>query len=219
MGVSGLVVGVVAAVAGPVAPLPVFLKFGFSSVLDFESSPKRVVIGDPLNFQVERAGNSIVMRPLATSAVTNLFVYFEKGEPRQFVLTASEDAEPSMYRKIEREAVLPVVASKPKTQSAKAPLRAKYRKVSPTEFEVSLVISGNSARLIDPSWPKIFLQIGGSKKKPIKIWAADRLIRPKNSVAVKLSFEGEVSASALKDANVVVPTKSGNQLNFFLEAK
>ncbi len=81
-------------------PLPIFLKAGFSSVIEFDEAPIRVVLGDTQSFQVERVERSLVVRTLAPYAVTNLFVYFREASPKLFVLTASEDAEPSYLLKI-----------------------------------------------------------------------------------------------------------------------
>ena len=87
--------------AAPPTPFPVFLKSGFSSVLDFEEAPTRVVLGDAQSFQVEKFERSLVVRALTPYASSNMFVYFRSAEPRLFVLTASEDAEPTYYKKFE----------------------------------------------------------------------------------------------------------------------
>jgi hypothetical protein len=75
------------------APLPIFLKMGFSSVLEFSEAPSRVVLGDNQGFKVERLDESIVIKTLVPYANTNMFVYFRAQEPQLFVLTASEEAE------------------------------------------------------------------------------------------------------------------------------
>lgn len=36
------------------APFPIFLKSGFSSVVEFDDAPTRVVLGDGQSFQVEK---------------------------------------------------------------------------------------------------------------------------------------------------------------------
>src|SRR5476651_1017859 len=83
----------------PIMPFPVFLKAGFSSVLEFEEVPVRVVLGDGQSFQVEKVERSLVVRTLSPYAASNMFVYFKDTAPRLFVLTASEDANPTYYKK------------------------------------------------------------------------------------------------------------------------
>src|SRR4051794_22875125 len=89
------------------APFPVFLKSGFSTVLEFEEIPTRVVLGDAQSFQVEKLDKSIVIRTLAPYAVGNMFVYFRSKETQLFILSASEDAEPTYYKKFEAPTALP----------------------------------------------------------------------------------------------------------------
>ena len=37
----------------PMTPFPVFLKVGYSSILEFEETPQQVVLGDSKSFQIE----------------------------------------------------------------------------------------------------------------------------------------------------------------------
>src|SRR5436853_130331 len=80
-------------------PFPVFLKEGFSSILEFEESPTQVVLGDQNLFQVEKLERSIVIKPLVTYATTNMFVYFKTKETRLFILSSSDDNEPTYFKK------------------------------------------------------------------------------------------------------------------------
>ena len=49
-------------------PFPVFLKLGFSAMLKFAEAPVTAVLGDAESFQVEKLGNSLVVRTLVTEA-------------------------------------------------------------------------------------------------------------------------------------------------------
>lgn len=82
---------------------PVFLKEGFSSILEFEEAPSQVVLGDQNLFLVEKLNRSIVIKPLSPYATTNMFVYFKSKETKLFLLTASEEAEPTYYKKFDDE--------------------------------------------------------------------------------------------------------------------
>ena len=95
----------------PPIPFPVFLRAGFSTVLEFDDAPVKVVLGDPNSFHLEKLDKSLVLQTLAPYATTNMFVYFKKLEPRLFVVTASEDAEPTYYRKFETPPPIVVRAS------------------------------------------------------------------------------------------------------------
>ena len=75
----------------PAVPFPVFLRQGFSSVLEFEEAPTRVVLGDTQNFQVEKLDKSLILKTLVPYATTNMFAYFREKDPKIFILTASED--------------------------------------------------------------------------------------------------------------------------------
>ena len=83
------------AMANPLPPMstPIFLKPGFSSILQFDQSPARVVLGDAQAFQIERLKDSLVLRSLVDSGSSNLFVYFPNDEVRVFILAAAEDAD------------------------------------------------------------------------------------------------------------------------------
>ena len=78
---------------------PVFLKEGFSSILEFEEAPTQVVLGDQNLFQIEKLNRSIIIKPLTAYATTNMFVYFKGKETKLFILTASEETEPTYYKK------------------------------------------------------------------------------------------------------------------------
>jgi len=71
--------------AGPIRPLPlsrgelgaINCSIGYSTILQFESRPLSVVIGDQDGFKVEYTGNSVTIKPLISGARTNLFVFTE----------------------------------------------------------------------------------------------------------------------------------------------
>lgn len=57
--------------------LPIHTSVGFSTVLEFESKPISAVLGDQDLFKLEYVGNSVTIKPLASHAKTNLFVFTE----------------------------------------------------------------------------------------------------------------------------------------------
>ncbi len=48
---------------------------GYSTILQFDSRPTSVVLGDQDGFKVEYVGNSLTLKPLAAGGKTNLFVF------------------------------------------------------------------------------------------------------------------------------------------------
>src|SRR3546814_6334164 len=57
------------------------------------------VCSSDLLFQLEKLNRSIVVKPLAEYATTNMFVYFKGKRARLFILNASEEAEPTYFKR------------------------------------------------------------------------------------------------------------------------
>lgn len=188
---------------------PIFLRAGFSSVLEFEDVPTKVVLGNAQAFQVDRLDNSLVVKTLAPDAVTNMFVYFKTRPTRLFVLTANEDAEPTYYRKF--ESLVP-----PKLQpKAVVPITyAKGLRLSRASFDakkdyltVEAVISSNSSAPILPDWDLVRLVHGNSSIKPVKLWSERKEIQKDASVKARFIFAKPNIPRNLKNAAIVVPVK------------
>lgn len=200
---------------------PIFLKQGFSSILEFEETPTQVVMGDQNLFQVEKLNQSVVLKPLVPYATTNMFVYFKSKETKLFILTASEDAEPTYYKKFSSVILPQPVASKP---SAKV----KYirgAKLKNTSFDkkkdyltVDFEISADSNGKILPSWDLIRLKNRDKALAPSKLWSERREVQKDSSVKARLIFTKPNISSDLKDSSLVIPLK-GSTKTFTLDLR
>ncbi|MBL7557649.1 MAG: hypothetical protein JNM24_17600 [Bdellovibrionaceae bacterium] len=195
---------------------PVFLKEGFSSILEFEESPTQVVLGDQNLFLVERLGKSIVLKPLTPYATTNMFVYFKAKETKLFILTASEEAEPTFYKKFD-----PVVATSP-VASAKSnlPVR-KYNKgiqIASTNYDakkdyltVDFFIAADSTGKVAPRWDLIRLKFKDKMISPSKLWSERREAQRDSRIKARLIFTKPNVSADLKDVSIVVPSKTDSK--------
>ncbi len=190
-------------------PLPIFLKAGFSSVIEFDEAPIRVVLGDTQLFQVERVERSLVVRTLAPYAVTNLFVYFREASPKLFVLTASEDAEPSYLLKI-------VTKELPKLTKA-APVFERSIKMAGVrilrqEFDskkdyltLGFQIAADSSEPLKPNWDLVRLRFGKNILTPSKLWAERKDVQRDSRVNARLVFAKPNLPRDLTEVSLVVP--------------
>ncbi len=193
----------------PPTSFPLFLRQGFSCVLEFDSVPKRVVIGDLQSFQVEKMEKSLVVRSLVAYASSNMFVYFESGDPRLFVLTASEDAQPTLFQKFEsvkvpeRKAEAPKVAARPGLEgihltSAKFNAQKDY-------LTVDARITAGSAAAVKPSWDLVRLKIGEATVAPIKTWAERKEVQKDATLKARFIFAKPNVRKDLKDVKLILP--------------
>lgn len=199
---------------GP-TPFPVFLKEGFSSILEFEEAPTQVVLGDKNLFQVEKLERSIVIKPLTSYASTNMFVYFKKKEARLFILTASEDNEPTYFKKF----TSPTPSRSAAGPSKKVP--RVYRRsavVNKSAFDkkkdfltVDFEISADSTAKINPDWDRIRLKHKDRYSTPSKLWSQRREVQRDSSIKARLIFTKPNIPYDLKDVSIVVPIKGSTK--------
>lgn len=195
----------------PPSPFPVFLKEGFSSVLEFEESPSRVVLGDSQSFQVERLGKSIVIKPLTPYAVTNMFVYFVKEETRLFILTASEDAEPTYFKKFESPIKIPTAPAKPAGPIVRGLKVVKIDRDTKNDYlTADITVGADSKSAIRPNWDKTVLKNGSKVIVPSKVWAERKEVSKDTVVKARFVFAKPNVAKNLKGVTLVVPMV-GNQ--------
>ena len=207
-------------------PMPVFLRMGFSSVLEFEEPPTRVVLGDSQAFQVERLDQSLVLRTLVAYANTNMFVYFKNGPQKLFVLTASEEAEPTYFRKIETlKAPTPIVQPKqpgpsraPNTANTQTPLRNQPTGVSSATFDskkdyltIEVRISAGSDALLLPSWDKVRLRYQTGFKVPFKLWAERKDVQKDASIRARFIFAKPNVPRDLIDTALIIPVEGRSE--------
>ncbi len=202
-----LIWSAVALAAPTPVPFPLFLRQGFSSVLEFDESPRRVVVGDLQSFQVEKMEKSLVVRAQTAYATSNMFVYFEKGDPRLFVMTASEDAEPTIYRKFEEQKPEPKAATPAvKTKSVRETkvLVAKFDgKKDYLTVDVLLVADGKG--VIRPNWELVRLKSGDLAMKPTKTWAERKEVQRDSEARARFIFVKPNVPKNLQEVRLVMP--------------
>jgi len=195
----------------PPTPFPVFLKSGFSSILEFEEQPSRVVLGDPQAFQVERLEKSLVVKTLNAYGASNMFVYFKDDEPRLFVLTASEDAQPTYYRKFETNRIILKKESIAVAHTA-SKYPARVSKVLQATFDakkdyltVETLVSADSKTAIKPNWKLVRLTYNGRAIAPFKLWAERKDVQKDSSVKARFIFAKPNLSRDLDGVVLVIP--------------
>ncbi|NCN41859.1 hypothetical protein GW916_11505 [bacterium] len=190
-------------------PLPIFLKAGFSSVIEFDDAPIRVVLGDTQMFQVERVERSLVVRTLAPYAVTNLFVYFREASPKLFVLTASEDAEPSYRLKIVTKELPKLTKATPVFERSikKAGIRILRQEFDSKKDYLTLgfQIAADSSEPLKPNWDLVRLRFGKNILAPSKLWAERKDVQRDSRVNARLVFAKPNLPRSLSEVSLVVP--------------
>lgn len=192
------------------APFPVFLKEGFSSILEFEEAPTQVVLGDQNLFQVEKLNHSIVIKPLAPYATTNMFVYFKNKETRLFILSASDDNEPTYFKKFAT-----IVPPKPvKDVGASSVALKRNAIVRNSLFDkkkdyltIDFEISSDSKSKIIPDWDGIRLKYRDNHVSPSKVWSERREVQKDSRIRARLIFTKPNLPIDLKGVSMVIPVK------------
>ena len=194
----------------PLVPFPVFLKLGFSSVLEFESAPTRIVLGDATGFQVEKLENSLVVRTLATAGVSNMFVYLKSGEVKLFTLTASEEAVPTHLSVFKKTPVVTPKASSPspaftykkgvKLVSAKFDAKKDF-------FTIEVLLSADSKESITPRWDWVELRHKTEVFKAKTMWAERKVIQKDTSVKARFTFLRPNISTNLAESYLQIPVQ------------
>lgn len=199
----------------PPTTFPVFLKFGFTSVLEFEETPTRVVIGDSQNFQIEKLGRSLAIRSLVSENTSNMFVYFKTLPPKLFILTASDDNQPSYYKKFESLVVpkpVPTLNRPLKTGiiSSKFDSKKDY-------LTIDIVVAARGGR-INPRWNATQLRFNSKTVQPTKIWSQRKEIQSDSHAKARFIFYRPDIPKNLANVSLVLPT-DGNSIEFKLGGK
>ncbi len=184
-------------------PFPVFLKSGFSTILEFEEAPIRVVIGDPQSFQVERLDRSLAIKALAFEATSNLFVYFKSVPPKLFILRASDEVEPTYYKRFET-----VIQVQPKIPPKSKPLMTK---VTSSVFDpkkdyliIEIVVFADTNRLL-PQWNKVRLNYGSKIFQPAKLWSERKDVQKDTQVKARFIFYRPDIPKDFKKVSLILP--------------
>jgi hypothetical protein len=197
------------------APFPVFLRSGFSSVIEFTEEPTRVVLGDTQSFQVERLDRSLILKAIAPYAATNMFVYFKSADPKLFILKASEDAEPTYYKKFEKLPIPPKEAMSV-LPSKSAPRLQRGAKITLAHFDekkdylsVEIEVSADSREPIKPTWNLVRLKFKNQAIAPVKLWAERQDVQKDSRVKARFIFAKPNIPKDLKESSIVVPILGG----------
>lgn len=204
------------------AAYPIFLKMGYSTIIDFNEMPQRIVLGDSQGFQIEKMDKSLVLRTLVAYATTNMFVYFKDAPPQIFTLTADEDANPTVYRKLEVIRPIKVIEKKRSSTIYKIKKGAFLNSTSWDKEKDYLTIDGfisaDSESLLLPKWELIRLASGEKRLAPFKVWSARKDIQKDSSVKFRLIFLRPNIDKDLKKMFVIIPLQ-GKSESLHLELK
>ena len=175
---------------------PIFLKQGFSTVLEFREAPTKVVLGDATSFQIEKLDASIAIKPLAPYATTDMLVYFKKETMRLFILSAADEAVPTLFKSYKENAIPASSNHNPsrvvgivrnlKLQTG-LELIAVMSDKKKDYVTVDFWVSSSEERLI-PEWNSLRLNVGPNISKPSKVWSERREVQIGTSVKARAIF-------------------------------
>lgn len=213
------------AVNEPTIAQPLFLKLGFSSVVEFDEEPEKIILGDSQSFQVEKTNKSLVIRSLTNYASSNLFVYFKKHPTQIFSLTSDEDASPTLLKKVYLNDLV-IKASPP--EATKTEVKKKYTEgvmLIKKEFSKAkdyltldyLITAGSSSKL-EPEWKKIRLHCGKTEIPPYKTWSEREVIQKDSDMKARIIFLRPNIGNDLKKCFLDIPVKDRSK-NLKLELK
>lgn len=187
-------------------PIPIFLKSGFSSILEFDEVPIRVVLGDPQSFQVEKLERSLAIKALAFEATSNMFVYFKSIPPKLFILRASDDIEPSYYKKFDT-----LVVPKPPKEILTLKKQNLTTKIISAVFDskkdyliVEFVVFAGRRRLL-PHWNQARLTFSGKAFSPVKLWSERKDVQKDTQVRARFIFYRPNIPKDLLKVSLIIP--------------
>lgn len=209
------------------------MKLGFSSVVEFDEEPEKIILGDSQSFQVEKSNKSLVIRSLVNYASSNLFVYFKKHSTQIFSLTSDEDANPTLLKKIYlNDFVIKGAAPKEIKQSTGEKIKTKENKkyvesVKLTKKEFSkakdyltldYVITAGSSSKLEPTWKKIRLRCGKIEIPTYKTWSEREVMQKDTEMKARVIFLRPNIGNDLKKCFLDIPVKDRSK-NLKLEIK
>lgn len=196
------------------APFPVFLKAGFSSILEFDEAPAHVVLGDQNLFQIEKLNRSVVIKPLTDYATTNMFVYFRSKETRLFILTASEENEPTFFKKFTSLTPIKSISRSlgaPRTYARKIIIRKSTFEKRNDYLTIDIELTADSSTKISPDWDRIRLKHKNRYVTPSKLWSERREIQRDSSIKSRLIFIKPNVPIDMRDVSLIVPIKGATK--------
>lgn len=199
---------------------PIFLKYGYSSVIEFEEAPIKAVLGDSQSFQVEKVEKSIVVRPLVNNASSNMFVYFKTYSPRLIILTANDEVTPTLFKKFESMILKPTSVAQ---KIIKTEVRPKANGITIFSFDrkkdflnIDFVLVADSKNKIEPKWEQVYLKAGKLKIKADKVWSERREVQKDTYVKARATFVRPNISSSSDVLNLIIPT-NGAELIFLVK--
>lgn len=187
---------------------PLFLKNGFSTIIEFNKEPSQVVIGDSQSFQIEKLKRSLVIRPVNPNTVSNLFVYFPNSDPCIFILTSSEDAEPTFHKKIDfpmQKSNLQTTITKSKTSKQELKLRSALFNSKKDFLVIEASIHADKQTALKPNWQAIRLKYQKIEIKPKELWAEREIVQRDSFIKVRFMFNRPDIPKNLSDVKLVLP--------------
>ncbi len=194
-------------------PFPVFLKLGFSAMLKFPEVPVNAILGDSESFQVEKLNTSLIVRTLVPEASSNLIVHFKSGDPRIFILKASDEAKPTLYQTFESKKIVSV----PKAAAVSKGLTWGYQKgtrLTKVSFDkkkdyltIELSITADSKEKVEPRWDWVRLTRSKDSFKPEKLWSEREVVQKDSSVKARFIFKRPDIPLNLSETYLAIPVK------------
>lgn len=205
--------------ANTTAPFPLFLKTGFSSVIEFNEVPTQVVLGDSQSFQIEKLNRSLAIRTNNPNTSSNMFVYFNEKEPYVFILTSSDEAEPTFYKKMDfpKAKPLPPKIVAPSTKKKFIGITSSHFDTKKDLLTVEVLLRADATSKITPSWERIRLKYKGKELKPKELWSEREVVQKDALVKARFSFIRPDIPKSMKDVLLIIPTKeskTASQLKF-----
>lgn len=211
----------------PVIVQQIFLKMGFSSVIEFDEEPEKIILGDSQNFQVEKTNKSLVVRGLTPFASSNLFVYFKNYSTQIFSLTTDEDANPTLIKKVFLKELVIKGSSKDSNEMTKSKsirnnffgLRLIKKEFSKSKDYLTLdyYIGTDSSTKLEPYWKGIRLRCDKTEIPPYKTWSERETIQKETLIKARVIFL-RPNISSKSKCILEVPLKDKNN-NLKMEIK
>lgn len=202
-------------IADTSAPFPIFLKTGFSSVVEFNESPSQIVLGDTRSFQVEKLNKSLAVRSNISNSQSNMFVYFNGKEPYIFILTSSDDASPTFYKKFD----FPVKKVAPPKPVINYATRKRSIRIVSSVFDskkdalnVEVLFAADSTAKISPTWEKARIRYKGKEIKPKELWSEREVVQKDSLVKARFAFLRPDIPRSLRDVSFAIPIKESNSI-------
>ena len=131
-----------------------------------------------------------------------------KLEPKLFVLTASEDVEPTYYKKFE-PLLLPTKPVTPKAAQRVSEKGVKLRSLiySPKKdfLTVEVDISADQYERVLPRWDKVRLVRNNTAIVPYKLWSERKEVQKDSSTKARFIFSKPNLPKSLKGTQLVIP--------------